>query len=164
MQFLMYYIVLYYIVYCIKSMFGGRMAHFCNIMESQYRTYQIMPVQCQVNLLYDQIVCIAVHLRIFKNTYLMWRHMLVLTIVRCALTASEPDFKVLSAAPRLVASGPDWKVLADWCWEWLGPKGRGPKGPWAWALFHQMTLLVGALLCIFCYTILYCVVLFYDII
>ena len=147
-----------------SGLIRGRLAHFYNFMESKYRTYQMMPVQCHVNLLYDQIVCIAVHLRIFKNTYLMWRHMLVLTIVRCALTASEPDFKVLSAAPRLVASGPDWKVLADWCWEWLGPKGRGPKGPWAWALFHQMTLLVGALLCIFCYTILYCVVLFYDII
>ena len=91
------------------------------------------------NLLYDQIICIAVHLRILNNTYLMWRRMLVPTIVRCALTAWESDFKVL----------PDWKVLADWCWEWLKPKGRGPKGTWAGALFHQITLLVGALLCFF---------------
>ena len=72
-------------------------------------------------------------------------------------------FQGLVSCTTLGGFRADWKVLADWCWEWLGPKGRGPKGPWAWALFHQMTLLVGALLCIFCYTTLDRVVLFYDI-
>ena len=55
--------------------------------------------------------------------------MLVLTIVRCALTASEPDFKVLSAAPRLVAQGQTerfWLTGAENDW---GPKAVGPRAP-----------------------------------
>ena len=75
-----------------------------------------MPVPCHANLLYDQTICIAVHLRVFDNTDLMYETYASI-YNRTMCTGSFRKFKVLPVARnfmKTVVHKKKWMIWDTW--------------------------------------------------